>query len=437
MKYKNIVRFTAYIMSFVLLLSTVSFSHRKVDAAGMLEQLQNTLDEIERKKKENEQKLASLQSDINNKEAYIDSLNTNIQYTQNQIDNLSSQIDVLNAQIKEVEDSIVRKKAEREAINLDINSTDSKIKKAEKEVKKAYEGLSARLRSSYITGEDVNLKLLLGSDTIATFLTRLEMMKRISENDAKRINDFKAEVEVLKLSKDSLEERTKALKEQEEQIAKDNQDLYTKRADLNRKMFDLNSRKSELDSSYKQVSAALETLDKNSAYYKNLILRQEQELAAADAAIERFLATQGSKTDGNGTSTGSYMFPLNFSGVHVTSGFGWRTLYGQANNHGGIDLSAPNIYGASIYASRGGTVVTAEKYSNSGYGHYVIIDHGDGYATLYGHCSTVLVNAGQTVNQGDVIARVGSTGNSTGPHLHFEVRKNGVKQNPLNYVSVP
>ena len=437
MKYKSIIRITAYVMSFVLLLSSISFSHRKVDAAGMLEQLQSTLEQIEKKKKENEQKLAALQSDINNKEAYIDSLKTNIQYTQNQIDNLNSQIDVLNTQIKGVEDSIAQKKAEREAINLDINSTDSKIKKAEKNLKKVYEGLSARLRSSYISGENTNLKLLLGSDSIATLLTRLEMMKRISESDAQRINDFKAEAEVLRLSRDSLEERTKALKEQEDQIARDSQELYTKRTALDQKMRDLNSRKSELDSSYNQVSAALETLDKNSAYYKNLILKQEQELAAADAAIEKFLATQGSKTDESGTSSGPYMFPLKFSGVHITSGFGWRTLYGQPNNHGGIDLSAANIYGASIYASRGGTVVTAEKYSDSGYGHYVIIDHGDGYATLYGHCSTVLVNVGQTVNQGDVIAKVGSTGNSTGPHLHFEVRKNGVKQNPLNYVSVP
>ena len=437
MKYKSILRFTAYLMSFVLLLSAVSLSNRKVGALGTLEQLQSTLNEIERKKKENEQKLAALQSDINNKEAYIDSLKTNISYTQNQIDNLDSQVDVLNAQIKDVEDSIKKKKAEREAINLDISSTDSKIKKSEKNLKKVYKGLSARLRSAYISGGNSNLKLLLGSDSIATFLIRLEMMKRISENDAKRINDFKAEAKVLQLSKASLEERTKVLKEQEDQIAKDKQDLYAKREALNKKKADLNSRRSELDSSYAQVSAALETLDKNSAYYKNLIAKQEQEMAAADAAIEQFLATQGSKTDESSTSTGTYMFPLKFSGVYVTSGFGWRMLWGQPNNHGGVDLSAGNIYGASIYASRSGTVIKAEKYSNTGYGHHVIIDHGDGYATLYGHCSTVLVNVGQKVNQGDVIAKVGSTGNSSNPHLHFEVRRNGIKQNPLNYIKVP
>ena len=424
-------------MSLVLLLSSVSFSQRKVDAAATLDQLQSTLDEIEKKKKENEQKLASLQTDIHNKEAYIESLKTNIQYTQNQIENLNSQVNVLNSQIKEVEDSIKRKKAEREAINLDISSTDSKIKKSEKNLKKAYKSLSEILRSVYMSGSDTNLKLLLSAEDVASFLMRLEMMKNISENSAQIINDFKAEAETLKISMESLEERTKELKAQEEQIAEDNKELYSKRTELKQKLTDLSSRKSELDSSYKQVSDALETLDKNSAYYKNLIAEQEKEMAAADAAIEQLLAAKGSKTDGNTSSSSTYMFPLKFSGVYMTSGFGWRMLWGQPNNHGGVDLSAANIYGASIYASRSGTVIKAEKYSNSGYGHHVIIDHGDGYATLYGHCSTVLVSEGQTVNQGDVIAKVGETGKASGPHLHFEVRKNGIRQNPLNYIKVP
>lgn len=115
------------------------------------------------------------------------------------------------------------------------------------------------------------------------------------------------------------------------------------------------------------------------------------------------------------------------SGYTITSRFGWRS----SGNHTGLDVAAPT--GTSIRACASGTV-TASGWSTSGYGYHVIIDHGNGVQTLYGHCSKLYVKEGQYVNQGDVIGAVGSTGNSTGPHLHLEVRVNGAKYNPQYYV---
>ena len=115
------------------------------------------------------------------------------------------------------------------------------------------------------------------------------------------------------------------------------------------------------------------------------------------------------------------------SGYTITSRFGWRS----SGNHTGLDVAAPT--GTSIHASASGTV-TAAGWSTSGYGYHVIINHGNGVETLYGHCSKLYVKEGQYVNQGDVIGAVGSTGNSTGPHLHLEVRVNGAKYNPQYYV---
>ena len=117
----------------------------------------------------------------------------------------------------------------------------------------------------------------------------------------------------------------------------------------------------------------------------------------------------------------------------ITSEFGWRIhpIYGTSKYHSGVDIGAS--YGATVIAADSGTVITAGWVS--GYGNCVVISHGNGVSTLYGHMSSIAVSSGQSVSQGQTIGYVGSTGNSTGPHLHWEVTVNGERQNPLNYAS--
>lgn len=155
----------------------------------------------------------------------------------------------------------------------------------------------------------------------------------------------------------------------------------------------------------------------------------EGELAAEQARIAAELRPGGSAGLSSGGGSGRLAWPLQGS---ISSGFGYRQdpFGGGTRMHTGIDIPAPT--GTPIRAAAAGTVVSAGW--NGGYGNAVIIDHGDGLATLYGHQSKLGSSAGQKVNQGDVIGYVGSTGNSTGPHLHFEVRVNGEPQNPLNYL---
>lgn len=129
------------------------------------------------------------------------------------------------------------------------------------------------------------------------------------------------------------------------------------------------------------------------------------------------------------SSTGTFSWPVPYT-HNITSYYEWR--WGRM--HWGIDISAGGVYGQAITASDGGTVVFAGD-KGDGYGNYVIIDHGNGYQTLYAHCSSLAVSYGQYVSKGDTIAYVGSTGNSTGPHLHFEVIYNSNKLNPLQFVS--
>lgn len=148
------------------------------------------------------------------------------------------------------------------------------------------------------------------------------------------------------------------------------------------------------------------------------------------SSSESGTAGSESKTStGSGSSTGAFMWPVPHT-HNITSYMEWR--WGRMHN--GIDIAGGDDYGQPIVASDGG-VVTFAGNDGGGYGNYVMIDHGNGYMTVYGHASEICCTTGQYVNQGDTIALIGSTGNSTGPHLHFEIRLNGEYQNPLNYVS--
>ena len=134
---------------------------------------------------------------------------------------------------------------------------------------------------------------------------------------------------------------------------------------------------------------------------------------------------------------GEWIYPLDWTHTLITTYFGYDDW--RSGNHSGVDLCGGNVYGANIYASKTGTVIKAKTDYIPGYsyGMYVVIDHGSGYSTLYGHCSAIYVYEGQQVEQGDVIAAVGSTGWSTGPHLHFEVRIDGSAQDPFGYIPKP
>ncbi len=165
-----------------------------------------------------------------------------------------------------------------------------------------------------------------------------------------------------------------------------------------------------------------------------MISASNEDVEALNSEIEELVRKkQAANANQIVYSSDGFRWPLDSSFNYLTTLFGYDAWRG--GNHYGIDVGDAGIGGCNIYAAQGGTVITA--YGDGGYhggfGNYVIIDHGNGVSTLYAHCSGVTVYEGQTVNKGDVIGYVGSTGWSTGNHLHFEVRVNGVSQNPLNY----
>lgn len=433
------------LLCFIIAVTAVSAGTPLLVNAATKEELEAEIDRLDGEIAANRKKLEELKADQRKKREYLDTLEKQIETVeakatkiQTQIQKIDAEIDDLNAEIKQ--------------ISREITQTEKEIIETENNITESSDLLAAKLRSAYINGNESTLKILMGADSLASFLTRLEMMKRTSENDKKVIDDFKQQVIDLRKAKNKLEEDKKELDEKKAV-------LVEKKAELQEKKDEYDKTVAELEKQYVEIEKYLAELDKDSAEYQQYIKDLQDEKAQADAEIDRILseyyATSKPTTlpaanndpDGGGGGGGSagpgyvsgesWAWPLGSQSCYISSPYGYRSASISGwSYHGGVDISGSGFYGRAIYATRSGKVIAAVT-SNSGYGIYVIIDHGDGYSSLYAHMSTRYVSSGDIVQKGQMIGRAGSTGNSTGPHLHFEIRYYGQKQDPMNYVRKP
>lgn len=383
--------------------------------AESIASLKDKQSEIKDKIEKNEEELKKLENEKDAQEKIVTELNK-------QLSNLNDEYEVVKAQKYGVE-------AEISQTEDRINELTDDIAQKDAEIEKTVELFCDRLRANYMAGETNTLSMLANSSSVSVFLNRVELLKRVTENDQGLVDKLKDEIESLEKAKQQLEEA-------KQELIKKEQQLTEVQADIQSTLNQIEAKSEEVEKRLAEIATAATEIEEDIAAFE----KDEKDI---QAAINKILAEQKKPAvSASATGGGSYnpktgfMFPIQYSGAYLSSGFGYRSASISGNAfHGGIDIAGGGIYGQPIYASRAGTVIIAEHYSNSGYGRYVMIDHGDGYQTLYGHCSSVVVNVGQTVKQGQLIAYVGSSGNSTGPHLHFEVRYNGTKMNPLNYVS--
>lgn len=356
-----------------------------------------TVSSLEDRYAELESQLKKLQSDMKktqNKKSeqlnYKNQLDTEISLVEEQIDNLNSQISALNVQI-----------AQNEA----------KLSDKEDEISENDELFKARLRAMYMQSETSMWELLLTSESFSEFIKNAEYMKRLAQNDKDLMSQ-------LNQDKQSIIDAKKTIESSKIKLEANQKTLSYKKSTLNTK--------------YSESQKLLNSLVKDENSLKQQQIKINEEMEKIDEEIRQMLQQSGSSGDFVG---GKFLWPVpNYS--TITSRFGWRTLYGKANWHTGIDISGANILGKNIVAANAGTVIKAvTTYTpKKGYGKYVMIDHGGGYTTMYAHCTSLSVKVGQTVKRGQVIAQVGSTGNSTGPHLHFGIYINGKEVDPLPYL---
>lgn len=375
--------------------------------------------------------------------------------TQSQIDELKEQRNVIRAQRQEKQAIVEALEAEKADVvaqkqamdernmytlqqiqlnNQEIELYDEMIAEKAAELEEAQrleneqlERYRARVRAMEENGGYNILAIISKSDSFSDMLTAMDDVGEIMESDrqledayiAARENteSVKADYED---TRSELEDLKAQLKAEQEELEKDIEEAIQIILDLEN---DLENRQAEYDAIMAAEDAANATIDK-------LVAELEAQRAAEAAAAAA--AGGGGSGGGNANATGSFLWPV-ASYVYVSSRFGLRVhpITGEKKSHTGIDIASNQ--GTAVYASDGGSVTLAG--SNGGYGNCIMIDHGNGYVTLYGHLSSISVSVGQTVSQGATIGAVGSTGFTTGPHLHFEVLKNGTRIDPEQFFS--
>ena len=326
-----------------------------------------------------------------------------------------------------------------------IDETAVKLEEAQKTEKKQYASMKMRIKYMYEKGDSSYLNLLLEARSLSELLNRAEYVSKISEYDRKMLDQYVATKESIADSKKKLETEKTELQEMKTQTEAKQDSVQLLLNEKNKELQNVNAQIGEKSAQAKAYEDDIKAQEAKIVQMEAEIKKKEAEEAAKKAAEEaaRKAAAAGktnnSTAKGNTgstttTSTGSssLRWPCPASG-RITSGYGKRKspTAGASSNHKGIDISAST--GSSIVAAAGGTVSIA-TYSYSA-GNYVVVNHGNGLSTVYMHCSQLLVSAGDTVKAGQTIAKVGSTGYSTGSHLHFAVRKNGSYVNPSSYVS--
>lgn len=344
--------------------------------------------EAQNKKEEAEQQLEYVQDELSEALVKVQQLDDTINAAQKEIDSMEEELS---------------------ALQVKVDETTNKLNEVQKNYDENQALMDERLVVMYEYGDTTFLDILLNSSSLVDFLSNYYMIEQVMQNDSELLESIDKEKKEVEITKNQLEEQKanlkllKAKKQQASVIMQNNKTIQ--------------------QNTINQLSENEKTLQQKITEYK-----------AEEARIEELIRLASNDYIYDGEYTGGVMaWPVAKSGTYITSPFGYREhpIQGVVKKHTGIDIGNAG-FGAPVIAAADG-IVSLAGY-NGGYGNCVMINHGNGVSTLYGHGQKILTTVGTTVKKGDLIMEVGSTGNSTGPHLHFEVRINGTAVNPLTYL---
>ena len=344
----------------------------------------------------------------------------------NQMTDIQRQVDELDSKISDYQTEINDLTSQIDDISKNIDLTQQELTRTENELKEKEELLETRLVASYKAGDTTYLDVLLTSDSLTSFLSNYYLVEQISENDTKLINTIKETKEQIEESKKQLEENKATL-----EIAKQTQ--------VDKKT-ELDAAKKEKEQAVAKLSAEDQEVQKKIDEMRSEDTRIQAAIKKAEAAASRPNVSNRGNTSGTSTSSasnpGGFIYPVPSGYRTITTGMYYEK---SKKYHGAVDFGSGGIAGQPVYAAKEGTVILTENLKSS-YGTYVIIKHNNGLYSLYAHgqAGSICVSEGQYVSQGQQIMKVGSTGNSTGPHLHFEIRVSpggyNNRVNPQNYL---
>ncbi|MDS0525054.1 peptidoglycan DD-metalloendopeptidase family protein [Clostridium sp. SHJSY1] len=423
---KNVIKVIIMTIMFnTMVISQVVFAANGSSLQSEIENNKRQIDALEKQKNDlnEEKKTANKNLDlilnrINEKNNKLVDANKNIESFQSKIDELKNKINDYENNIKNNNDII------REKVLL--------IESKENEMEQTENLLGNRLRNYYKNNISTQIiYTILQSDGFVNLISNINTINKLVEMDSKLINVSKEIKQIVEKEKESIQEETDKLNKEKEQIEV-----------LQKEQVQIQKSHIEEKNIYEAQMNELKILEDEKQNILNSLSDEEKEIQEKIGDLNSYNNNLQGQIDNlfnninnkinveNNISSGeAFLMPANGP---ISSPYGPRVhpIFGTNGFHTGIDIAAGN--NSPIYASKSGKVVFAGV--QSGYGNTVIIDHGSGIQTLYAHCNSISVSNGQAVTRGDVIAKVGSTGNSTGPHLHFEVRLNGKHQNPSSYL---
>ena len=414
--------------------------------ASTIEDLEAKAQKLKEENDKRQQQIAALDSDRNENKETMDLVSDQIDGVINEINTFSNlitakqeAIDQKLIDIANVEDSIASKEEE-------IENKKIKIGELEEENRQNLEKFGKLARYMYMNNASSTLPVLNGSNDWYDYFVYSDMVKNISSQNYDFMKALQASIADQNDMIDELDSAIKTLESEKESLQQQKIDYEAEAADLADEKKNL-----EYDASQKRTY--LNGLAAENQDLMNKIDGLEEEIAAANAEREKLNSqiedlirqAQQGNSGGYDYSGDGMRWPLDSGFRMITTYFGYDAW--RAGMHRGIDVGNAGIAGAPIYAAQSGKVISGINYCShnygtnwscgcgGGYGNYIIIDHGGGLSTVYAHCQAIYVSEGDYVSKGDTIGAVGTTGWSTGFHLHFEVRENGVAVNPFNYVS--
>ena len=423
MKKRNL-RIASGVLAMALLVSTNVFATTTAEYDAQISEIKEKQAQNEAEAEELNAQLESLRSETADAQAYQETLVAQIENYQESIDLARERIDELNSSISTLEDE---------------------IEKADAEYADTFEQLKVRLNALYTSGGELTtLEILLDSTSLYDFSVRSEAIQGVTRHDKQLMEEIKAYMLQTQEQRDELSVQKEELAEQKKDLESKQSELQVLEEENQRLIEELQLQSAEAENLIAENEAESQDY---LAQLDSLIAQRSEQAAREEAERQQALENQqnqgggssdaGSSSSGSSGSSGSSndssvlnTGDLSFSWPLAGYGYGSITQYYGNNGHMGLDIGIP--YGTPIYAAESGQVISAEYHWS--WGNNVLIWHNGKYSTRYAHCSSLAVSAGEYVQKGQVIGYAGSTGNSTGNHLHFEVYQNGSRVDPLNFV---
>ncbi len=426
----------------IVMLPISMFNHSV--SAKTIQELEEELNELDKEQKELKSEKRSISGEKQEIESEMNENKEKQQSIQSKINEIDNKISSTNSSIKEKENEITETDEEINELEKNIKQLNKETTELKVKINDRLNLLKDRLRSIQESGGFVNyITVIFGSNSFGDLISRSTTVSTIMDSDKSLMKQLEQDQFALIEKEKEVSEHQKEVKKQKEQLEKQKVELVQMKKDLDSQKANQAELKEKLAKEFEELEDHSLTVEEEQKLIDSQAKYIEEAKRLANKSIEEKKRAQEQEQQNNSNNQGNpikgngqYIWPTDSK--RITSHFNpnrFHPIFGYPRPHNGVDIGAstPGRYGENIYAAASGIVSTVE-YSNSGLGNHIMLVHGSS-TTVYGHLNSINVSVGQAVNQGDIIGAMGSSGDSSGPHLHFEVHPGGYKNpvNPLQY----